>query len=214
MASVGRIFKRSNNSKKRHTPTRMPYSCQLQFGTSGSCVTPVGGASTWRAIGLPMSQTSRLTMVQNTRRAPFGSFSGGRSTIAEKSARSRGSIGLALFFFRLGFAIPTILSCRFALCFAAAFQTMSKYMRLCAQTIAWPWKRGNFPAIFVASEGAITSLLEGADRGLQSAAEDSSMEPGRRGLIIFPVFENPLLKPHFADLCHAQLRFFQARSAR
>src|SRR5271155_3569389 len=106
MASVGRIFWRSNRSKKRHTPTRMPYSCQLQFGTSGSIVTPVGGASTWRAIGFPMSQTSRLTMVQNTTRAPPGSFNGGRSEIAEKSARSRGSIGLARARFLTDFFMP------------------------------------------------------------------------------------------------------------
>ena len=33
-------------------------------------------------------------MVQKTSRAPPGSFSGGRSTIAEKSQRSRGSMEL------------------------------------------------------------------------------------------------------------------------
>src|SRR5579862_2765273 len=70
----------------------MPYSCQLQFGTSGSRVCPVGGASTCRAIGLPMSQTSRLTMLQKMRRLLFGSLSGGRSTIAENAVRSRGNI--------------------------------------------------------------------------------------------------------------------------
>src|SRR5579883_1503072 len=93
MASVGRMSCRLNKSKKRQTPTRMPYSCQLQFGTSGSWVCPVGGGSTCRAIGLPISQTSRLTMVQKIRRAPPGSFSGGRSTMAENAQRSRGSIG-------------------------------------------------------------------------------------------------------------------------
>src|SRR6266542_991343 len=35
-------------------------------------------------------------MVQNTSRASPGSFSGARSTIAEKSQRSRGSMGLAM----------------------------------------------------------------------------------------------------------------------
>ncbi|KAF0118243.1 MAG: hypothetical protein FD152_4712, partial [Xanthobacteraceae bacterium] len=59
----------------------MPYSCQLQFGTSGSSTWPVGAGMTWRAIGLEMSQTSRLTMVQSTTRALPGSFSGGRSTM-------------------------------------------------------------------------------------------------------------------------------------
>jgi hypothetical protein len=74
----------------------MPYSCQLQFGTSGSRVCPVGGGSTCRAIGLPISQASRLTVVQNAIRAPSGSVSGGRSTMAEKSQRSRGSIPFAI----------------------------------------------------------------------------------------------------------------------
>src|SRR5580698_4164480 len=82
---------RLNRSKNRHTPTRMPYSCQLQFGTSGNKVCPVGGAKTCRAIGLPMSQTSRLTMLQKMRRLLFGSLSGGRSTIAENAVRSRGN---------------------------------------------------------------------------------------------------------------------------
>src|SRR5579864_7778092 len=71
----------------------MPYSCQLQFGTSGSKGTPVGAGNTCRAIGLEISQTSRLTMVQTIMRAPPGSFSGGRSTMAEYSERSRGSMG-------------------------------------------------------------------------------------------------------------------------
>src|SRR5688572_28071134 len=75
---------------KRQKPTRMPYSCQAQFGTSGSSATPVGAGITWRAIGRVMSQTSRLTMVQTITFAPPGNFSTGRSTMAEYSARSRG----------------------------------------------------------------------------------------------------------------------------
>jgi altronate dehydratase len=35
-------------------------------------------------------------MVQNTSRASPGNLSGGRSTIAEKSQRSRGSIGVVV----------------------------------------------------------------------------------------------------------------------
>src|SRR4029077_11600407 len=71
----------------------MPYSCQLQFGTSGRSGTPVGAGRTCRAIGLEMSQTSRLTMDHTTMRAPPGSLRGGRSTMAEYSQRSRGIIG-------------------------------------------------------------------------------------------------------------------------
>ena len=88
--TVGRMPRRSYSALKRQKPTRMPYSCQLQFGTSGRSTAPVGAGSTWRAIGLAMSQTSRLTMVQTTTRAPPGSLSGGRSTMAEKGTRSRG----------------------------------------------------------------------------------------------------------------------------
>ena len=57
-ASVGLISSRSNNSKKRQQPTRMPYSCQAQCTTSGMSGTPVGAGSTCRAIGRPMSHTS------------------------------------------------------------------------------------------------------------------------------------------------------------
>ena len=57
-ASVGLMPSRLNSSKKRQAPTRMPYSCQLQFGTSGSSTCPVGAGITCRAIGRPMSQTS------------------------------------------------------------------------------------------------------------------------------------------------------------
>src|SRR5579864_3995316 len=70
----------------------MPYSCQLQFGTSGRVVTPVGGTSTCRGIGRPMSHTSTFTIVQMTTRSPLGKCSLGRSTIAEYFARSRGRV--------------------------------------------------------------------------------------------------------------------------
>src|SRR3954471_8000706 len=80
---------------KRQKPTRMPYSCHAQLGTSGSKGTPVGAGSTWRAIGRAMSQTSRFTMVQTITLAPPGNFRGGRSTMAENSARSRGIMVMA-----------------------------------------------------------------------------------------------------------------------
>src|SRR3954464_2985231 len=72
----------------------MPYSCQLQLGTSGIITTPVGAGRTWRAIARAMSHTSRFPMVQMAPRAPPGSFSAGRSTIAENSWRWRGSSGM------------------------------------------------------------------------------------------------------------------------
>src|SRR5207249_11664783 len=89
----------------------MPYSCQLQFGTSGRSETPVGAGSTCRAIGFAISQTSRLTMVQTTMRLPTGSLSFGRSTMAEYLTRSRGIvIGPSSWFFsgwtRFWFCFP------------------------------------------------------------------------------------------------------------
>src|ERR1700756_3398496 len=73
----------------------MPYSCQLQFGTSGSKGTPVGAGNTCRAIGLEISQTSRLTMVQTTRRAPPGSFRGGGWRIGDSRKGCAGAWGRA-----------------------------------------------------------------------------------------------------------------------
>src|ERR1700730_12652513 len=69
----------------------MPYSCQLQFGTSGSWVIPVGGARTCRGIAREISHTSTLTIVHTIMRSPFGNRSFGRSTIAEYFARSFGN---------------------------------------------------------------------------------------------------------------------------
>src|ERR1700741_933721 len=68
----------------------MPYSCQLQFGTSGRTGTPVGATSTVRGIARAMSHTSTFTTDQITRRSPPGNCSFGRSTIAEYFARSQG----------------------------------------------------------------------------------------------------------------------------
>src|SRR6266700_4227725 len=69
----------------------MPYSCQLQFGTSGKNVVPAGGTSTCRGIGRETSQTSTFTIVQTMMRSPLGKRSFGRSTIAEYFARSLGN---------------------------------------------------------------------------------------------------------------------------
>src|SRR5260370_2087435 len=84
------MLKRWNAAKKRQTPTRTPYSCQLQLGRSGMSGTPVGAGSTWRAMARSISHSSRLTIGQTMSRRPLGSVSGVRSTMAEKGARSRG----------------------------------------------------------------------------------------------------------------------------
>ena len=68
----------------------MPYSCQLQFGWSGSIGWPCGGVITMRAIGREMSQCSSDISGHRISRSPSGSFSGGRPSIGEKARRSWG----------------------------------------------------------------------------------------------------------------------------
>jgi hypothetical protein len=69
--------------RSRQKPTRMPYSCQLQFGWSGSIGWPCGGEITMRAIGRAISHSSSANTGQITSRTPFGNLSGGRPSIGE-----------------------------------------------------------------------------------------------------------------------------------
>src|SRR3954462_15258176 len=92
IASVAFRENFSNAWKKRQTPTRIPYSCQAQLGRSGSSGCPYGGGSTVRGIARSIDHSSTLTMVHTATRAPPGSLSGGRSTMAEYGTRSFGCI--------------------------------------------------------------------------------------------------------------------------
>jgi len=83
MASTAGMTNSSNTSTKRQKPTRLPYSCQAQLGTSGIGEPPAGGVSTVRGIGCVMSHSSTLTMTHTTMRAPSGRVSGGRAAMAE-----------------------------------------------------------------------------------------------------------------------------------
>src|SRR6185295_10382292 len=80
-----------STSTKRQKPTRMPYSCQAQLGRSGCSGCPYGGGSTVRGMLRSIDHSSTLTMVHTATRAPPGSLSGGRSTMAEYGTRSLGS---------------------------------------------------------------------------------------------------------------------------
>ena len=82
----------SSTSSTRQNPTRLPYSCQAQFGMSGIGMPPAGGVSTVRGIGCVGSHSSTLTINQTASRAPSGSMSLGRLLITEKSRRSDGSM--------------------------------------------------------------------------------------------------------------------------
>ena len=73
----------SSTLTRRQKPTRLPYSCHAQLGTSGIGEPPAGGVSTVRGIGCVGSHSSTLTMTHTTMRAPSGSLSGARSVMAE-----------------------------------------------------------------------------------------------------------------------------------
>src|SRR5262245_66293363 len=75
----------------RQKPTRLPYSCQAQFGISGDGAPPAGGVNTVRGIGWRMSHSSTLTMHHTTMRAPPGNFGTARPAIGEYAMRSVGS---------------------------------------------------------------------------------------------------------------------------
>ena len=67
----------------RQKPTRLPYSCQAQFGMSGLGEPPAGGVMTVRGIGWVGSHSSMFTITHTAMRALFGSLSGARSAMAE-----------------------------------------------------------------------------------------------------------------------------------
>src|SRR6478609_8432058 len=86
------ILKSSYTCNNRQKPTRLPYSCQHQFGMSGIGEPPARGVSTVRGIVCVGSQSSTLVTVHTTIRAPFGSLSGWRLGMGEYAMRSVGSI--------------------------------------------------------------------------------------------------------------------------
>ena len=83
MASTARTFNASNTGSMRQKPTRLPYSCQAQLGMSGLGEPPAGGVSTVRGMGSRAFHSSILTITQTASLAPPGSFSAGRSAMAE-----------------------------------------------------------------------------------------------------------------------------------
>src|SRR5882757_9871737 len=92
MASTPGILNSSNTLRMRQKPTRLPYSCQAQFGMSGVGEPPAGGVNTVRGIVCLASHSSTLTITQTAMRAPFGNFRGGRVAIGEYEMRSVGSM--------------------------------------------------------------------------------------------------------------------------
>jgi hypothetical protein len=77
-ANVAFRFRDDSVSRKRQNPTRIPYSCHAQLGTSGRSGWPIGGGSTARGMAPAGFQFSTLTIVQTATRASLGSRSGGR----------------------------------------------------------------------------------------------------------------------------------------
>src|SRR5271170_2710629 len=82
----------SSASARRQKPTRLPYSCQVQFGMSGVGTPPAGGVFTVRGIGELMSHSSMETSTQTATRLPSGNASFGRRVIGEYGIRSIGSM--------------------------------------------------------------------------------------------------------------------------
>jgi hypothetical protein len=66
----------------RHTPARIPYSCQDQLGTSGNNGCPIGGDKTVRGIGPSIRHSSIFTQTQTAILLPFGNFNLGLSMMA------------------------------------------------------------------------------------------------------------------------------------
>src|ERR1700685_4446008 len=82
----------SSVSARRQKPTRLPYSCQVQFGMSGVGTPPAGGVFTVRGIGELMSHSSMATSTQTTMHLPSGNASVGRRVIGEYGIRSIGNM--------------------------------------------------------------------------------------------------------------------------
>jgi hypothetical protein len=82
----------SSASASRQKPTRLPHSCQVQFGMSGVGTPPAGGVFTVRGIGELMSHSSMETSTQTAMRLPSGNASFGRRVIGEYGMRSIGSV--------------------------------------------------------------------------------------------------------------------------
>src|SRR5580698_3547223 len=87
----------SSASASRQKPTRLPYSCQVQFGISGVGTPPAGGVFTVRGIGELMSHSSMETRIHTARRLPPGNASFGRRVIGEYGMRSIGNMVIHLF---------------------------------------------------------------------------------------------------------------------
>src|SRR5881296_3802779 len=98
IAVVTGILRLVNASWSRQNPTRIPYSCHAQFGTSGMTATPCGEVRYCRGMPFSMDHSSMLTMVHTAMRAPLGSFHGRRDAIGEYSKRSWGSFTAAASF--------------------------------------------------------------------------------------------------------------------
>ena len=96
IASTAGTCNRSKTSSRRQKPTRFPYSCHAQLGTSGIGDPPAGGGRTVRGSGSSGFHSSTLTITHTARRAPPGKTRRGRSTMGEYVKRSVGSIGLSI----------------------------------------------------------------------------------------------------------------------
>src|SRR5439155_23771185 len=96
IAVVTGILRFVNASWSRQNPTRMRYSCDAQFGTSGVTATPWGVERYWRGMPFSVDDSSTLTIVHTATRQPLGSFQGRRDAGGEESKGSAGSLAQGL----------------------------------------------------------------------------------------------------------------------
>jgi hypothetical protein len=80
-ASATGIRWRSSTRSIRQNPTRLPYSCHAQFGTSGDGTPPAGGVRTVRGIGSVSDHSSTLTITQTETAAPSCRCRGARPSM-------------------------------------------------------------------------------------------------------------------------------------
>src|SRR4029453_13333810 len=80
----------------RQKPTRFPYSCHAQLGTSGIGDPSAGGGNTVRGSCSSGFHSSTLTITHTARRRPPGRRGRGGPTTGEYVKRSGGSIGVSI----------------------------------------------------------------------------------------------------------------------
>ncbi len=172
----------------------MPYSCQLQFGTSGSCVSPVGGAehlARHRLADIPDFEIDDGPEDDARAAGKLERRAIDDRRIVAALARQHG-------FRRADFPfLRHTLNHRFPV-------RRQALVKMRARPYVGFRTSDNLSAVFRRAWLCDHKRVRWLRFALQFAADRSSMEPTCRGLIIFPAFEILTLIPSFDGLssCH------------